>query len=124
MRRVKFIAAPFLLLSACVSPGYEGQVGSVVSGDQIIAQREANRSIAVFATEPAGYQGMGEISVRRCHRSAVEEPPSIAVLTDDLQIAAYGQGADAISDIRTEKLNGLAANCWYVVEATALMLRR
>ncbi len=124
MHRIKLICLPMLLLSACVSSGYEGQVGTVISNDQILAQREANRSIAVFASAPSGYQNMGEISVRRCHRSATEAPPNMAVLTDDLQIAAYGQGADAISNISTERLNGLAANCWYVIEATAQMLRR
>ncbi len=117
-----FLAA--LSVTGCVTAGYEGQVGSYSSSDQILAQREANRSISVFSQNPSGYTPMGEIAVRRCHRSFTEDPPNIEAITDDLQVAAYGRGADAISDVKTEKLNGLAANCWYVLEGTAQMWRK
>lgn len=40
-------------------------------------------------------------------------------LLEDLRRAASAQGADAISDITQRQINGLMANCWYVVEASA-----
>lgn len=106
-------------LSACVGNGYEGQTGAIISSDQIIARREANRTISVHEIKPAGHRSIGEVSVRRCHRNFVEEAPTIEAITNDLKIAAYAQGADAISNIQTQKLNGLLANCWYVLEGTA-----
>ena len=44
-------------------------------------------------------------------------------VTDDLKIAAYAQGGDAITDLSFEKINGLAANCWYVLEGSATILQ-
>lgn len=108
-----------LALQGCVTSGYEGQVGSSVSTDQILAQREANRSIVVLASNTSGYSPMNSVSVRRCHRNFLEEEPNQAALTEDLKRAAFTQGADAISDVSQKRLSGLMANCWYVVEATA-----
>ncbi len=113
-----------LVAPGCVTPGYEGQVGTFVAGDQVLARREANRSVEVYQTAPTGLRSLGEIFARRCHRSFVEEEPSEAAITDDLKLAAFAKGGDAISDIATERKNGLLANCWYVVEATASVWRR
>lgn len=121
---------PFIILVAsvflagCVTAGYEGQVGAMVSSDQMRDQREANRTVRVFENAPDGYFPMNDVTVRRCHRSFVEEAPSNAAITTDLKIAAYAAGGDAISNITTEKKNGLAANCWYVLEANAKVWRR
>jgi hypothetical protein len=113
-----------ILLSGCVTAGYEGQVGTTVSSDQMRDQREANRTIEVFENAPKGYSPMNSISVRRCHRNFLEEKPSQAAIVTDLKIAAYAAGGDAIINITTEQKNGLAANCWYVVEASANVWRR
>lgn len=110
-----------MAVQGCVTAGYEGQVGTMISGDQIIARREANMSVAVYQTAPVGLRPLGEVSARRCHRSFVEDRPDDIALIDDLKLAAYAQGGDAISGIKTEQKNGLLANCWYVVEATALV---
>ena len=107
------------LLSGCVSAGYEGQVGSMLSNDQLKDQRIANKTIKVFENAPNGYSAMDSIFVRRCHRNFSEEKPSQAALITGLKIAAYAAGGDAISNITTEQKNGLAANCWYVIEAKA-----
>ena len=115
---IQFLSVAFLL-SGCVSAGYEGQVGTMLSNDQIRDQRVANKTIMVFESVPDGYSAMDSISVRRCHRSFSEAKPSQAALITDLKIAAYAAGGDAISNITTEQKNGLAANCWYVIEATA-----
>ncbi|MFO7758304.1 MAG: hypothetical protein R6V26_07470 [Roseovarius sp.] len=95
-----------------------------MSGDQLQARRDANREIDVYNVVPSGFQSIGEVSARRCHRSFVEDAPSLEAITDDLKMAAFAQGGDAIADVRTEKKNGLLANCWYVVEGTATVLRR
>ena len=119
---IMLIASVFL--ASCVTAGYEGQVGAMVSSDQMRDQREANRTVRVFENAPDGYSPMNDVTVRRCHRSFVEEAPSIAAITTDLKIAAYAAGGDAISNTTTEKKNGLAANCWYVLEANAKVWRK
>jgi hypothetical protein len=113
-----------VFLSGCVTAGYEGQVGAMVSSEQMRDQREANRTIRVFENAPDGYTPMNDVTVRRCHRSFLEEEPSEVAIITDLKIAAYASGGDAISNIATEKKNGLAANCWYVLEATAKVWRK
>lgn len=122
--RTTALVGTIFIAPGCVTSGYEGQVGAMVAGDQVIARREANRSVEVYQTAPTGLRSLGETSARRCHRSFVEEEPSEAAIIDDLKLAAFAQGGDAISDIRTERKNGLLANCWYVVEATASVWRR
>jgi len=122
--RFGLILGVTVVLSGCVTSGYEGQVGAMVSNDQMGDQREANRSIRVFEGAPSGYSPMNSISVRRCHRNFLEDEPSKAAIITDLKVAAYAAGGDAISNITTEQKNGLAANCWYVLEATAKVWRR
>lgn len=124
MIKINYLLPTALLLSACVTAGYEGQTGTMMSGDQITARREANRTISVYETKPARHRSMGEVSARRCHRSFVEDAPSAEAITDDLKVAAYAQGADAISNIQTKQMNGLLANCWYVLEGTAQIWRK
>ncbi|WNJ91772.1 hypothetical protein [Bosea sp. 685] len=41
----------------------------------------------------------------------------------DLKLAAYAQGADALRLISIEKVNGVMANCWYVLEGKAQLYR-
>ena len=91
---------------------------------QLGDQRKARQAIGVFQSIPNGYDDMGDISVRRCHRSFVEEAPTLAAFEGDLVLAAYAGGADAIANIRVERLNGLLANCWYVEEATASIYKK
>ena len=122
--RSLIVLAAAAVTSACVSAGYEGQVGSISSADQISDQRAAHQAISVFEEVPSNYSLVGTTSVRRCHRSFTEEPPSVAAFRNDLVLAAYAQGADAISNIRIERMNGLLANCWYVEEATADVYRK
>ncbi|WP_306257203.1 hypothetical protein [Pararhizobium sp. IMCC21322] len=87
--------------------------------DQLIGQRQAAQDVRVFQTVPSGYTQMGDVSVRRCHRNFLEKPPNAAAFEDDLVRVAFAKGADAITNIRIKRLNGLLANCWYVEEATA-----
>lgn len=113
------LAAFAVLLPGCVTAGYEGQVGNMVSGDQISARRDAKKTIQYVETVPAGYRKIKDVSVRRCHRSLTEDAPTKEALIDDLKLAAYAEGGELVTNLRTTKKNGLAANCWYVVEGTA-----
>ena len=106
-------------LVGCVTAGYEGQVGNMVSGDQVLARREAIKNVRYADTAPAGYRKLKDVSVRRCHRNWTEDAPTDQALLSDLKIAAYAEGGELLTNLRTDKKNGLAANCWYVVEATA-----
>lgn len=118
MKAVLLLVA-VVALQGCVTPGYEGQVGNLVDSDQMFAQREANRSVSMLSDDTSGYRPMSSVSVRRCHRSFIEAEPNQTALIEDLKRAAFTQGADAISDISQRRINGLMANCWYVVEASA-----
>jgi hypothetical protein len=53
----------------------------------------------------------------------LEDAPDNQAIVDDLKLAAYAQGADAIHLMGTEKVNGVMANCWYVLEGKAEMYR-
>lgn len=122
------LVLPAVVLSAlvqgCVSAGYGGLEGNMIATDQMQAQREANRTIDVFKTAPAGYKSLGVMKTNRCHRILTAEPPSVAAITDDLKRIAYAQGADAISDVKTEKIGGLGSNCWYVLQGSAELWRK
>lgn len=124
-RAVKTVFALLLIapISACVTSGYEGQRGTTTTTDQLIGQRQASQQVRVFQTIPSGYSALGEVSVRRCHGNFFEKPPNAAVFQDDLVRVAFAKGADAIANIRTKRLNGLLADCWYVEEATATTYR-
>jgi hypothetical protein len=84
-------------------------------------RREALKTVRVVQSAPAGWTDMGSISTRRCHRYFTEAQPSEAAMIPDLKMAAFGQGADAIKVIGFQKVNGLAADCWYVLEGSAEM---
>jgi hypothetical protein len=77
------------------------------------------KGVSLVTSPPPGMTSLGEVSTRRCHRNFLEESPSEGPLVNDLKTAAYGQGADAIRIVEVQKLNGLAANCWYVLEGRA-----
>lgn len=66
---------------------------------------------------------MDGISVTRCHRSFLAEAPDDQAIMADLKLAAYAQGADALRLISIEKVNGVMANCWYVLEGKAQLYR-
>lgn len=78
----------------------------------------------VLGDNLAGYGKSGAIASRRCHHNAFDAEPTDEALTHDLKIAAYGAGADAIKITSIEKLNGLMADCWYVLEGHADTYRR
>ncbi len=82
-------------------------------------RRAAITTVRVLESQPQGRASLGEVSARRCHRNFTEEEPSQSAIVSDLQIAAYAEGGNAIHVTGFEKLNGLAADCWYVLEGRA-----
>lgn len=107
------------LLAGCVTPGYEGQVGNGISGDQMSTRREALKTVQYSTTPLPGYRKLKAVSVRRCHRNFTEKAPTEDALIEDLKVAAYAEGGELVTNVQSTTKNGLAANCWYVVEATA-----
>lgn len=124
--RAAILAALFALTcSGCVMAGGEGVRSNFAntSAGSMTERREALRSVTVVSAPPAGAVSLGGVGTRRCHRYFTEEEPNEAAITADLKMAAFAQGADAIRITDMEKVNGLAADCWYVLEAKAEMYR-
>lgn len=121
------LAASLLALSAlagCVQAGSEGPTSTRLHpAGSLSDRRDALRTVRVVDKAPAGSASLDGISVRRCHRNFLEDAPDAQAIVDDLKLAAYAQGADAIRPMGTEKVNGVMANCWYVLEGKAEMYR-
>jgi hypothetical protein len=86
-------------------------------------RRAAKQHVKVASALPAGAQAMGEFSVERCHQYAQNEAPSDAVLTDDLVLLAYAEGADGLVAPRFSRESGLLKNCWTVAKGTATFFK-
>lgn len=82
-------------------------------------RRAALKTVLQISDSDARYVKIGSVGGRRCHRNFLEEQPSDDVLLSDIKVAAYSQGGDAIGEMSTEKVPGLVANCWYVLEGKA-----
>jgi len=86
-------------------------------------QRAATQGIVVTEVIPEGATILGEIVAERCHRNWYDPLPGEIDLKVDLQLSAYGSGADGIADVEFDK-EGVASpgqNCWkiYTAKATA-----
>ena len=125
MRKALLSITCAALLSSCVAPNSGGITSNNINAGlgSIAERREALRNVQIVETQPANSQSLGTISARRCHRYFTEDQPTLEAMLPDLQIAAYSLGADAIRFLESKKLNGLADNCWYVLEAYAEMYR-
>lgn len=86
-------------------------------------RRAAKQHVRIAGALPAGAQAMGEFSVERCHQYAQNEAPSDAVLTDDLVLLAYAEGADGLVAPRFSRESGLLKNCWTVAKGTATFFK-
>ena len=118
---LKVLAASIVglgLLAGCVSPATY-QTGKAT----LMEVRAARTSVSVFDKVPSAAKNLNEISVRRCTQNLGEAFPSEELLQDDLVIAAYGQGADGISNIKHTSQSGLLSNCWNLRTATATVFR-
>lgn len=79
--------------------------------------------ITVTPAIPDQAQVMRDYTVERCHQFAQQQQPSDEVLTDDLVMLAYAEGADGISSLRFERETGLLRNCWSIARGTATFFR-
>lgn len=113
-------------LSGCVTSGGQGPTSNTVDAGagSLGDRRAASRTIALLSDDTSGYTRMSAISARRCHRNAFATEPDEEALTQDLKNAAYAAGGDAISIRSFDKVNGLLANCWYVLEGKADVYRK
>jgi hypothetical protein len=99
-----------------------GLVGNAIDSQYSPSEtRLALRNVKVSQALPAGADVLGDISTRRCHENFTEESPSEPAISTQLRVMAYAQGADGITNLRFDKLNGLLANCWYILEGRATM---
>lgn len=97
-----------------------GPTGNGINTTYTLQDSRAARShIKVVHSLPDGARKLGDYEVQRCHQYAQHQPPSDAVLTDDLVLLAYAQGADGIYGVRFDRESGLLKNCWHVAKGFA-----
>ena len=84
-------------------------------------QRAAIKGIAVTDTVPEGATIIGDVEAQRCHRNWNDDPPGETALRIDLQLSAYGSGADGIANVEYDSkgLSSLGQNCWKIHSARA-----
>jgi len=100
-----------------VRVGNEAWYGSLES------QRNANRTIKVTKTVPAGAEVIGPIEAARGHRDWRYSAPTEETVLTDLKVIAYTKGADGIADVKFSKSTNLMENFWYVLEGRATAYR-
>lgn len=121
-RPVLVLAA--LFLTACANPNLVGLRGNSLDTSYSLQDRRmAKTHIKIVREVPPSAEHMGDFRVERCHQYAQDEPPSDAVLTDDLVLLAYAEGADGLTNIRYQRESGLLKNCWLVARGTATFFR-
>ena len=123
MRIVDSVLALLVAISAsgCVTEGEGGPPSNIIDtrAGSLSDRREAEKTVAVLGDTSTGYMKLGAIYARRCHHNVLDAEPTNDAITHDLKVAAYGAGADAIKVTSVEKVNGLMADCWYVLEGHA-----
>ena len=113
-----------VILSGCANPNLVGQRGNKTnSAYSLQDQRTARSQIRIERTTPSNATSIGDFSVERCHQYAQDEAPTDAIMLDELVLAAYGQGADGLSNPRFERESAIFKNCWYLVRGTATFFK-
>jgi hypothetical protein len=119
-KSVKYLIAPILafLLAGCSAMAIP--VSNQMNYDPS-EQRAAIKGVAVVDIVPEGATVLGVVKAERCHRNWNDEPPGETALKIDLQLSAYGSGADGIADVQygSEGLSSLGQNCWKIFSAKA-----
>lgn len=92
---------------------------AAISGAGPGEMREARKAVRILDQPPAGATLMGTLRATRCHRNFLHEAPSPETVLDDLIVSAYAQGADVLTNVRQEREEGLAQNCWYLQHVVA-----
>ena len=126
MTRILTIIALLFATPACAPSNLPNSIGmrgnSLQTGLSIEEMRNARKGIRILNESqelPEFSRVLTRLEVSRCHQNWNQEKPSQATLVDDLVLAAYAQGADAISDIEFTSSTGLLKNCWLILSASA-----
>lgn len=110
-------------LVGCASPSGNMRIGSEQPYTSLDSQRAAAKAISEARELPAGAKVIGPVDASRCHRYQGDIEPSQEQLIADLKAAAYGRGADGITDVSVVRESGLLRNCWYIWTARATMFQ-
>lgn len=120
MRAIITLLAVAGFLTGCAAPNLVGLRGNKLDSSYSLQDRRAAKQhIKTVENLPAGARNMGEFSVERCHQYAQDQSPTDVVLTDDLVLLAYAEGADGIARLKFNRESGLLKNCWSVAKGTA-----
>lgn len=124
MLRISLLISACAVIAGCAHGNLVGQQGNSLNANYSLQDRRAAKThIRVTPTIPDGFVAMGDYSSERCHQYAQNEPPSDAVLLDDLVMLAYAEGADGVTNARFERESGLLRNCWLIAKGTATFYR-
>ena len=124
MRFALVFSAAMLASGCATNPNLVGLQGNALDTRYGLQDRRAAKMhITVTPTVPANAQIMKDYTVERCHQFAQQQPPSDEVLTDDLIMLAYAEGADGISNLRFERESGLLRNCWSIARGSTTFFR-
>lgn len=113
--RTSLFALPLIAITAgCATPPPLGNwQDSRVSLED---RRKAAAAVTEYPALPAGAKPLGLVTAERCHRNAFDAEPRPETLYEALRQEAYAIGADGMLPPLYEKKDGLARNCWYVLE--------
>ena len=122
----KVIFVSVVFASGCATNSSNMRIGTDQSYLSLRDQREAALTIQEYLSMPQGAVKLGTVDAARCHRNAMQTPPTEDEVKIDLKAAAYAKGADGITDIKIAKVSGLSQNCWNILngEATAFVIRK
>lgn len=127
---MKFSASVLALFafawSGCATNSSNMRIGTDQSYLSLKDQREAAVVVREYSSLPDGAVKLGKVDAARCHRNALQTAPTEDEVKIDLKAAAYGKGADGITDIKITKVSGLLQNCWNTLngEAAAIAIRK
>lgn len=79
-------------ISACMTPGYQGQEGAFTKTDQLIGQRQAAQDVRVFQTVPTGSSPLGGDHFADVTKF-LGKPSNEAAFQDDLVRVAFAKRA-------------------------------
>ena len=110
-----------MALTGCAGLSSNVKIGNDQSYIALNDQRDAIKKITEYPVVPPGAKVLGVVDAGRCHRIQGAVEPSEGLVTTDLKVTAYAQGADGISNITFTKQAALTLNCWYIISGSATM---
>tara|TARA_B110000503_G_C6888633_1_gene305780 strand:- start:58 stop:366 length:309 start_codon:yes stop_codon:yes gene_type:complete len=96
---------------------------SFQSGATLKDVRDARITINFYETIPQNASNKRDLVVKRCDDDLLGKKPTEEVLKDDLILAAYGFGADGVSNLKYNVTGGILQNCWKIHTLTGTSFR-